>query len=338
MKMLIFLLILGFFLSSCNIFQWTWDDETETSIGYYKDMYVKNIQSSDFDSALYYADKIIRKDSSLFIGYYYKAKAVRYSFFSNKYLVLQDFMKTTDSNSINNKIIMPFCNVPISRLDSIYRGAIEINKNLNYILTQGLCDNVEQENLIKLDDYISTAIYGVLTLKDINGNGTLLDDGNLMNILKIYRSGNSIKIEGLDSLYIVLKNNPEYINNMINRSTELFEKTKNLFKTLIDTTVVAQKDVSYFIKNLSESLNKYKIGDKIDNDGDSDDFEDLNSNGLPDRGEPGIDSSGHVYKDGLDNDGDGLIDEGIDEETIDGIDNDGDGLIDEDGNNLSLIG
>ncbi len=57
-------------------------------------------------------------------------------------------------------------------------------------------------------------------------------------------------------------------------------------------------------------------GDKYDNDGDGE-FE-------PDRqGLPAV-------KDGIDNNGDGRIDEGIDEEIWDGIDNDHDGLIDED--------
>ncbi|MBT3216583.1 MAG: TonB-dependent receptor [Candidatus Marinimicrobia bacterium] len=73
------------------------------------------------------------------------------------------------------------------------------------------------------------------------------------------------------------------------------------------------------------------IADGLDNDGDSDDFTDLNSNGIPDfldsdgsgefefgeTVEPGVRWLGGqrfiVYADGLDNDGDGLIDENIDE-------------------------
>ena len=75
----------------------------------------------------------------------------------------------------------------------------------------------------------------------------------------------------------------------------------------------------------------HALADGFDNDGDSDDFEDLNGNGLPDFDdadgdglysygetvEPGVKWIGEniffVYSDGIDNDGDGKIDENIDE-------------------------
>ncbi len=55
------------------------------------------------------------------------------------------------------------------------------------------------------------------------------------------------------------------------------------------------------------------IQDGIDNDGDSDDYEDTNGNGQPDAWEPGVNGVGDVYADGIDNDGDGKVDENIDE-------------------------
>jgi len=55
------------------------------------------------------------------------------------------------------------------------------------------------------------------------------------------------------------------------------------------------------------------IQDGIDNDGDSDDYEDTNGNGQPDAWEPGVNGVGNVYADGIDNDGDGKVDENIDE-------------------------
>ena len=55
------------------------------------------------------------------------------------------------------------------------------------------------------------------------------------------------------------------------------------------------------------------IQDGIDNDGDSDDYEDTNGNGMPDPWEPGVNGVGDVYADGIDNDGDGKVDENIDE-------------------------
>jgi outer membrane receptor protein involved in Fe transport len=57
----------------------------------------------------------------------------------------------------------------------------------------------------------------------------------------------------------------------------------------------------------------HAIKDGVDNDGDSDDYEDTNGNGMPDAWEPGVNGVGDVYADGIDNDGDGKIDENIDE-------------------------
>lgn len=55
------------------------------------------------------------------------------------------------------------------------------------------------------------------------------------------------------------------------------------------------------------------IMDGVDNDGDSDDYNDENGNGIPDPGESGVNGIGQVIADGVDNDGDGKVDENIDE-------------------------
>ena len=58
--------------------------------------------------------------------------------------------------------------------------------------------------------------------------------------------------------------------------------------------------------------------DGVDEDGDSRDYDDANENGQPDVGESGVNSAGYVYADGEDNNGDGFIDENIDEDVSDG--------------------
>ena len=67
--------------------------------------------------------------------------------------------------------------------------------------------------------------------------------------------------------------------------------------------------------------------DGIDNDGDSDDWADTTLPLGKSPGDSGVNMAGQVFADGIDNDGDGLTDEGIDEGIIeaDGVDNDGDG-------------
>jgi len=74
-------------------------------------------------------------------------------------------------------------------------------------------------------------------------------------------------------------------------------------------------------------------GNGLDDDRDSDDWKDTNKSGAPDAGDEGIDpTTGLVMADGHDNDGDGFVDENIDEEFYDGVDdiNEHDGRIDED--------
>lgn len=94
--------------------------------------------------------------------------------------------------------------------------------------------------------------------------------------------------------------------------------------------------IDWFMGTDGQFYTNVAVSDGIDNNGNSDDFIDLNGNGQPDAGEPGVNSNGLVWADGEDNDNDGLVDEGIDEgiddqveKWYDGFDNDGDGLIDE---------
>ena len=287
------LLIGTLVLCSCNIFRWTWSEDDD-SIKYYDDMFTKYIQEGNADSALFYADKIIQKDSTEFRGHYYRAKAIRMSFFENKYIVIQELFKSSSSiDSASIGVELPFSTVANSRLDSIYVGTQEINTSLSYILDNGLCADPDKEELLRIDYFIVTTIHGILSIKDLNGNGRLIDDFDYMNKLKMYTVDGELQVEGLDSLFISLKNNPDAINTMIDRSIELFESATEILETIVDTSVVSSRDVSDFVESFSESMNNYKIHDGIDNDGDG----------------------------------------AIDEEIIDGIDNDNDGLIDEDSNN-----
>ena len=89
----------------------------------------------------------------------------------------------------------------------------------------------------------------------------------------------------------------------------------------------------------------YFTANQIDDNNNSDDFLDLNNNGLPDPNEPGVNSDGKIYSDGIDNDNDGLTDEYIDENidgghdlTADGVDNDHNGVIDDESGGSIEIG
>ena len=283
-------------LCSCNIFSWTWSED-EDSIKYYDDMFTKYIQEGNGDSAQFYAEKIIEKDSSEFMGHYYRAKAVRMRYFDNKYIVLQELFKTSEpsSDSTFKGLELPFNSLRNTQLDSIYVGTQEINTSLAYVIDEGLCTDPDKLELLKIDYFIVSSIHGILSIKDLNNNGRLIDDFDYMNKLKLYNLNGTFTIEGMDSLLIALNNDPAAINAMIDKVGELFDDATEILESIVDTSVVSDKDVSSFVDDFSENINYYKI------------------------------------QDGIDNDGDGAIDE----EILDGIDNDNDGLVDEDSKTIS---
>ncbi len=339
MKAVIIVFLLSFSLFSCNIFKWTWSED-EDSFAYSSEMYSKFIQENNFDSALYYADCMIKSDSNRYEGYYYRAKAIRYKLMGNKFSLLQELLQDSEVDTENNKksnniYSMPFGQMEISKMDSIYRSVIEINKNLEYIVDNSLA-LADRNAVLKMDLLFSKLICGVLSIQDINSNGNLLDDSQSLNLLKLTYLDGKLSVNGLDTLYEVVTNSV-YINKTLENLSEIFKKSTELLTSVENPEFLPTSYLFDMAKIIPNEILKYKIGDEIDNDGDSNDFLDANGNGLPDVGESGVNAFGQVYKDGLDNDQDGFIDEGIDEEFMNGIDDDNDGLIDEDGSNISLI-
>jgi len=74
------------------------------------------------------------------------------------------------------------------------------------------------------------------------------------------------------------------------------------FKTIANSNGTVLNDGPNGYDNDGDSW--FLSADDIDNDFDSNDFYDLNGNGEPDVGEPGVNADGYVYADGIDNDGD----------------------------------
>jgi prepilin-type N-terminal cleavage/methylation domain-containing protein len=123
---------------------------------------------------------------------------------------------------------------------------------------------------------------------------------------------------------------------------ELPDGRDNDGDTLVDedTALASQlRNISGVSLQNPYSFVPHLAGNGLDDDGDSEDFTDLNGNGLPDvsipniqpEAEEGVDPlTGLIYADGIDNNGVNGVDERIDEEIYDGLDNDSDGLIDED--------
>ena len=148
-----------------------------------------------------------------------------------------------------------------------------------------------------------------LTMPDTRG--TILSDKDLLD----RRDNNGNGESGSPYVFDDKSDNTWYDDG--ERYTKWSTEDNSQFATPIDN---ANQDAVYGA-----------IADGIDNDGDSDDFDDLNQNGIPDfldsnnNGsfdtgetlEPGVKWLGsqyfYVYADGMDNDGDGQTDENIDE-------------------------
>jgi hypothetical protein len=166
-------------------------------------------------------------------------------------------------------------------------------------------------------------IYAVIRLRDLDGNDTIDTRDDLLKKLNFNING-GLSVENLSEITEDLKSpeNRENINKLIQNVSGGLGSASTIVNLL--TPMLAENNDSLGNAGLSGDLSQemdsvlssigsavtfYQFGDGIDNDGDGCVDEEI--------------------MDGRDNDGDGLTDEDARIEVADGIDNDHDGVIDE---------
>jgi hypothetical protein len=172
-------------------------------------------------------------------------------------------------------------------------------------------------------------IYGVAKLRDLNGDDSIGSQDDLIKKLAFNTGdGGGFKVENLADIQKDLEDNPEQreqMNNLIQNVATGLTSAGTVIDLLgpalgqqggTDTAGLDEavtKDMDSVINSLGSAVTFYQFGDGVDNDGD----------GCVDE----------EVLDGADNDGDGFTDEDGRISPIDGVDNDNngkDGLLDPD--------
>ncbi len=280
-KFYIFSFIITFFILGCNIFSFYYEKDTSTiSYSDWEKIYQDMINENNYDSALSIAKILIDLDSNRSDGYYLYAKAYRYKYF-NRYFLLQEYLKTQDSSGY-----IPLWDLNIFTLESIYVANRVIKDDLQIIVDRNLTGNYTKDDILG-DLLLSTSIVAFLSLKDIDGDGSLLDDTTFFKFFNVLLTDTGLILENLDSLVDYIAR-PEVINTMIDRADTLLGLVVDYSDEFITDTTSLEL-IDSVATEIKQYIVYYKIADGIDNDGDGRiDEEDLN---------------------GKDDDGDGLIDE-----------------------------
>jgi len=145
---------------------------------------------------------------------------------------------------------------------------------------------------VNLDLTLATTTSGILSFKDTNNDGTI--NSQDIDLSVIFDPNGDVSIGDLDSL----QNDPDAINTMIDNVDSLISNAGSLITDLLgdSTSGVDTEAIDQMIQDISETAGYYYVNDGIDNDGDGQ----------------------------------------IDEECLDGVDNDSDGLTDEDANTSNI--
>ena len=157
------------------------------------------------------------------------------------------------------------------------------------LIADGETYGIFETDDIALDLTISSLMSCMLGIRDTNQDGFIDDkDFNLAFLLTQHGDIDAFALEGL---YDAFKDDPQEINALIEFiGTSAENSAKGILLLVGEDQAEFVEDIQSNIENTNQFLDYYK------------------------------------YDDGVDNDGDGRIDE----EFFDGIDNDGDGLVDED--------
>ncbi len=209
---------------------------------------------------------------------------------------------------------------------------------------------VIQPQDVRLDYALANAVRGVLRFRDFNGDGVIDDRDLCMDIERIAGAVQPFQIgrDGVPGLKDIITDLAmahrfnqlivEGAGDLANNVKGILEDTYEVLLEVDSGALISSPEVDQLrqnVKDLSRSTQAYlvklqpetlNLPGQGDNDGDWQQWrDDLNGNGLPD-----VDFDGPLS----DGNGDGLFEfdpePSVDEELINGLDDDGDGLIDED--------
>jgi len=346
-------ILLALILSACNIFNPSGEGNTPESTEGLVSVGQTLLQAGEFQEAMDAFEKAFLQDPTNSLARYSYAKAVRFRYNFNG-LKLSEELTNIDPNSTTD---IPFINTELSIMNQYYQttwrvkpvleGLIErdsltrIWKNkdkpnktneeerqhdwlFNTYFTEAvsgtsdrfqertfpISDGVINYEKVTPDMTLLLLIHVFADLKDIDQNHVLDSNDNVQlvqDVLDIL-SSDSVSLEDLSKL-ITSEETAEDVNAIIDKFNSGTEDISTVIELIGGVTggltgdgedgqasAELTQEISETIEKLGSSVIFYK------------------------------------YNDGIDNDGDGCVDE----EALDGIDNDGDGFIDEDSNTKNI--
>ncbi|MFC1552422.1 hypothetical protein ACFL6P_07640 [Candidatus Latescibacterota bacterium] len=169
-----------------------------------------------------------------------------------------------------------------------YQQNRQIQQVLQLIADDQTVGEFENDDIV-LDLTVSSMMSFMLGIRDTNQDGFINDDDFNLNFL--LTSAQNMDAYALEGIYDAFIEDPESINEFVDFIAESAENSAEGILMLVG------EDQAEYVEQITENIDTAK--EFLDN---------------------------YKYNDGIDNDGDGRIDE----EELDGLDDDGDGLIDED--------
>ncbi len=313
----LFLITLPLF-PGCNIFKDSVGIEPETADEHILEGQIL-LRKAKYSQALAHFETALSKDSGKSEAYYGAAKCTLLVHNINMFKLVQTF-------SVNTGNSIPFLGEPDSVKDVIYVANRGINKFLGLLVDRDTTDR--SDGKVSLGRYsgdyaVSSAISAVLALADFNGDGRIDARDNLLSGIIDFTDPAKLNPDSIMANLADLKNDTakiQALNDLLEKSETLLAQSGAAIDLFLgsalgkaDSTQCAPAD-SACIKAKAQLGDKEKVDDTAVT-----------------QVKKFVQEAGAaivIYKvfDGIDNDGDGCVDE----ELLDGLDNDGDGRVDED--------
>ncbi len=304
----------------CNLFRDAFDTQPETADEHIIEAQLF-LQKSEYGKALLHFEKAIKMDSSKSEAYYGAAKAVLLQERINMFELLLSF----DGDGSGS---LPFIGEPDSVRSKIYVANRGINKYLKILVAREKLGKTDQRigmASISADYALASALEAVLSLADVNGDGIIDARDNILDGIIDFKNLTKVNPDSLMANIKEVQNDTvkiKALNDMLTKSNELLTQSDAAIDLFLNQALGSKGGGdSLGLSGCPAGQSSCPQGEKSKAASDSTIQQIKSFIG-------GAGASIVIYKiaDGVDNDGDGCVDE----EYLDGVDNDGDGFVDED--------
>jgi hypothetical protein len=298
----ILLLLPVLIVSGCNIFGWTTSTSADSLIEEGKEL----MRDTDYSGAQAKFAEAMAEDPNSSDARYYHAKATLRAAGYNAL----SLAKAVSDSSFNEGDFLPFTGTewPVAKANGLYQAMLTIRRDLKPIYENdpNLTGNFKRLD-IDLDYGLAGGFVGILYFRDANADDKITDDDPdlgvryeesgetgfaINNLVGYFESFGTPKIASPMDTVPIPQAAIDALDSLLSRIIVIIDESRDIIVEVLtrNSSDLDVDEINQVLDDVVILLNKYYI------------------------------------QIGVDNDGDGFIDE----EVIDGCDNDHDGLIDED--------